>query len=338
MKDGNRLNPSVMPKVSVIVPVFNTEEYLERTVDSLLSQSLTDIEGIFINDHSRDGSLDILRRKAAADSRVRIIDFPEQRGAAVTRNTGLDAATGEYIAFLDSDDWMAPDYLEVLYNKALETGRPLVANSNYVEVDQNGVPNKRNGNYGFLVPEDGCYPPPVIVNSFAPMLWLRLFKASFLKEHDIRFPENSKQGEDTFFTSLAELCQEESFVFRGSEYYYLQRPNSFSREKDRGYKYMMCCEMLYDELLRRGMSTQGVRLFYSGPTVIDTQEKFDTSKAFLMRIREEVLAHYELYVEFDLFLMNAICSCADFKEFLSRYNPNLTLSFIRSRLVAAKKQ
>ena len=115
-----------MPKVSVIIPVYNTEKYLRRCFDSVVNQTLSDIEIICINDCSTDNSLEILQEYASKDKRIKLIDFKVNKGAAIARNIGIDAATGEYIGFVDSDDFVDLDFYEKLYKKAAETGADAV--------------------------------------------------------------------------------------------------------------------------------------------------------------------------------------------------------------------
>ena len=94
-----------MPKVSVIIPVYNTEKYLKKCLDSVCNQTLSDIEIICIDDCSTDNSLNILKEYTLKDNRIKLIEFKENKGAAVARNTGIDEAKGEYIGFIDSDDY-----------------------------------------------------------------------------------------------------------------------------------------------------------------------------------------------------------------------------------------
>lgn len=101
--------------ISVIVPVYNVEQYLCDCVQSVISQTYTDWECILVDDGSTDGSLALCRQFEAADPRVRVLTQPNQ-GVSAARNTGLDAARGDYIAFLDSDDVLHPEYLAVLYS------------------------------------------------------------------------------------------------------------------------------------------------------------------------------------------------------------------------------
>ena len=110
-----------MPKVSIIVPVYNCEAFLPQCIASLRAQTLTDLELIFVCDASPDNSLSILREAEKADARIRVIAFPENRGVSAARNAGLDAATGEFIGFCDSDDWVEPKMFEKLVSIAEET-------------------------------------------------------------------------------------------------------------------------------------------------------------------------------------------------------------------------
>ena len=102
-----------MPKVTVIVPVYNVEQYLRRCIDSILAQTFGDLELILVDDGSADSSGVICDAYAEKDSRVKVI-HQKNSGVSAARNTGLDAAEGEYIAFVDSDDHVDPDYLAAL--------------------------------------------------------------------------------------------------------------------------------------------------------------------------------------------------------------------------------
>ena len=101
-----------MSKVSVIIPVYNTEKFLRKCLDSVCNQTLQDIEIICINDCSTDGSLEILREYAGKDNRIKLIELFENGGAAKARNIGIDIAHGEYIGFVDSDDFVDLDFYE----------------------------------------------------------------------------------------------------------------------------------------------------------------------------------------------------------------------------------
>lgn len=108
---------TVIPKVSVIVPVYNVEKYLSRCLDTLINQTLKDIEIICVNDGSKDNSLSILKKYAQKDSRIKIID-KQNEGLSIARNDGLKYACGEYIGYVDSDDWVDLNFYEKLYTAA----------------------------------------------------------------------------------------------------------------------------------------------------------------------------------------------------------------------------
>lgn len=108
---------TISPKVSVIIPVYNVEKYISKCLDTLINQTLKDIEIICINDGSKDNSLSILKKYAQKDSRIKIID-KQNEGLSVARNDGLKLARGEYIGYVDSDDWVDLDFYEKLYNAA----------------------------------------------------------------------------------------------------------------------------------------------------------------------------------------------------------------------------
>lgn len=106
-----------MIKVSIVIPVFNVQKYLHECLDSLINQTLKDIEIICINDGSTDNSLNILKEYALKDSRIKVID-KENEGQGIARNLGIELAQGEFIGFVDPDDWLEPEMLEMMYNQA----------------------------------------------------------------------------------------------------------------------------------------------------------------------------------------------------------------------------
>lgn len=211
-----------MPAVSVIVPVYNTEKYVQKCLDSLLAQTLSDIEIICVNDCSTDGSLKILQDYAKKDSRIRIIDFKENRGAAAARNTGIDAAAGEYIGFVDSDDFIDPDFYEKLYIKAKETNADaakgklwlydLKNNSKYLEdwIDINDDVKKHHAYFYFT-------------------FTTAIYKREFINQHNIRFLEGLIHFEDPYFTIKAGLFYKTLVLDDSACYYYTNNPESSSR-------------------------------------------------------------------------------------------------------------
>ena len=178
-----------MPKVSVIIPIYNTEKYLRKCLDSVCNQTLSDIEIICVNDCSTDNSLEILEEYASKDNRIKLIDFKENKGAAVARNAGIDEAKGEYIGFVDSDDFIDLDFYEKLYNKAIETGAD-VTKSNLIFENFCNEDNKKE--YHNL--------QEVRINKlYLNHIPTTLIKKSFLTNNKIAFPEILKNAEDSVF-------------------------------------------------------------------------------------------------------------------------------------------
>ena len=114
-----------MKKISVIIPIYNVEDYLPQCLDSVIHQTHENLEIILVNDGSTDSCTKICDEYAAKDNRIKIIN-QENGGLSVARNTGIRTATGDYIAFIDSDDWIVPNFCEILLITALENNAEMV--------------------------------------------------------------------------------------------------------------------------------------------------------------------------------------------------------------------
>ena len=178
-------------KVSVIIPVYNTENYLRKCLDSVCNQTLRDIEIVCINDCSPDSCLEILKEYASKDERIKIIDFKENKGAACARNAGIDAAQGEYLGFVDSDDFIDLDFYEKLYNKAIETGADAVK-GNYAV---NGV--IVDSIINSIIDKDK--------NAFCFSFCSAIFKTKTLNQYNIRFPILIDMEDPLFTLNFAQI-------------------------------------------------------------------------------------------------------------------------------------
>lgn len=124
------------PKISIIVPVYNVEKYLSRCIDSILSQTFTDFEILLVNDGSTDGSGNICEEYAKKDNRIRVL-HKNNEGVSSARNTGLDNAKGDWIAFVDSDDWIDRNMYYILYNEAISSEADVIMCDFYIYYNQN---------------------------------------------------------------------------------------------------------------------------------------------------------------------------------------------------------
>lgn len=180
-------------KVSIIIPVYNPGELLNRCLDSASNQTLKDIEIICIDDGSSDGSLDILNRYAKNDSRFKVLSQPNL-GAGIARNKGLEYANGEYIVFLDSDDYIESDMCECLYNHAKRLDSDLVLFNNRWYLGDNSTrdfihfdsfeedPKTFVFDYRFIHNK--------VLSGFFGVIWTKFYKKSFLEDNNIGFPSH----------------------------------------------------------------------------------------------------------------------------------------------------
>ena len=210
-----------MPKVSIIIPVYNVEKYLRQCLDSVINQTLKDIEIICVDDGSPDNCGAIIDEYAQKDSRIVAI-HKENGGYASAINKGLNIAKAEYIGIVESDDWIAPRMYELLYNKAIEANSDIVKGAiYYVEDSQNDVKkisqfvlNICDKNESFTLKE--C---PEIIAYFAS-IWSAIYKKSFLDKHKIKMLEDIRPYEDIPFMAEAYSHANKITLIKTPIYYY----------------------------------------------------------------------------------------------------------------------
>lgn len=175
---------SMQPKVSVIFPIYNNEKYLENCIRSVMNQSLKDIELILIDDGSRDSAPAICDRLASEDSRIMVV-HKQNEGSAAGRNQGIDMASGEYVAFVESDDFVAPDMYEKLYLRAKETQADIVKCGYYCT--EGGHKFEVPAIYSVASDKDvfRVKDKPVIFMCHAS-IWAGIYKRDFLNQHQLR--------------------------------------------------------------------------------------------------------------------------------------------------------
>ena len=224
---------SVMPKISVIIPVYNVEQYLPQCLDSLKNQILSDLEFICINDGSVDGSLDILQAYAAEDHRFVIIN-QKNRGQGYARNKGLEAASGEYIGFVDPDDWVEPDMYEQMYNLAEKYNADTVECNYEHYIESPKTVTTMPGNIKRPLPEtsDGILsynwtqlPGQHLIWSGPHAVWNKIFSKKMINDEHIRFTEGTL-AEDALFTIHSRICSLRTIQCPKIFYHYRTRQDS----------------------------------------------------------------------------------------------------------------
>ncbi len=206
-----------MPKVSVIIPVYNAKDYLGRCLDSVINQTLKDIEIICINDCSKDNSLEILKEYSSKDKRIKLINHKTNKGESAARNTGLDNAKGEYIAFLDNDDTIDSNFYEKLYKKATETNADIVKGEVHT-IEYDGSESYDDLNEKIRKNNSKLY--------FAYFWWTAIYKASLIKDNNIRFLENYPLGGDVLFLNQAIFASNKLSLVDNCFYHYHRRIDS----------------------------------------------------------------------------------------------------------------
>lgn len=216
-----------MVKVSIIVPFFNTEKYIEKCLNSLVNQTLSDIEIICVNDGSTDNSMITVRRFALKDSRIKIIEQQNlKQGAA--RNNGMKIATGEYIGFVDSDDWIDLDYYEKLYMAAKKYDADIALATN-IRVGRRKSKKRLNITEEKVVRSlqdkfDICHQ----WKNECPTN--KIYRHLMLKDNKITWPENC-YCEDKLYTTQAVYYANAVVAVPNVNYYYFRNPNSTVNSK-----------------------------------------------------------------------------------------------------------
>lgn len=202
-------------KVSVIIPIYNAATYIEKCVETLMHQTLTDVEYIFINDASTDCSLQKLKSLLChyPDKHTSIINLRENKGIANARNTGIKIAHGEYIIHCDSDDWVEPNAYSVLYQLAKESNSDIAA-CNFVNEYENNS-SYYHQNYSTNM-EDNM--KRLLNGEIFPSLWSSMIKRELIVNNSICFPDNLNMGEDLLFNVKAysyanRIIYTESFLY-----------------------------------------------------------------------------------------------------------------------------
>lgn len=209
------------PLLSIIVPVYKVENYLPKCMDSILAQTFTDFELILVDDGSPDDCPALCDAAAAKDARIRVI-HQKNGGLSAARNAGLDAARGAWIGFVDSDDYIAPEMYEVLYQAVQSTGADL-ALCDYAEVDETGAPCQ---SMHIRLEKKDFTGRDLLKNATDSTIqpaWNKLYRRAVFAQ--LRYPEG-KLNEDLFL--IPEIClnTQKAVVVPKALYYYVQRGGS----------------------------------------------------------------------------------------------------------------
>ena len=296
------------PKISVVIPVYNAQNFMEESINSILNQSLKEIELICVNDGSTDNSLDMLNKFREKDARVKIID-KENGGCGSARNKALDNATGDYIYFFDPDDYVVPDAFEKLYDNAIQNDSDLVMfkiarfrdgepiNYSIPGFDFENIFTDVNfNNFTFNYKDIKRY---VLNSSFAP--WSKLYKKEFIDRfEDFRFDLGVAFDDVPFHVKSLLRASRISFVPEFFYHYRLSNPNSVNNTKSNQIDIFKICDLV--------------------ETFLKNEDYFDEFKKEFYEFKIKQILNYCITCNFEEYYLLAR------KEFLNMNIKNMNIS------------
>ena len=236
-----------MAKISVVVPVYNVEKYLKECIDSIINQTLEDIEIICVNDGSTDSSLEILNDYAKKDSRIIVIN-KSNSGYGHTMNMGLNAATGEYVGIIESDDFADKNMFEDLYKLAKEYDADIVKGDWYNYWSKNKFARKNNRISSAKTLKLTNSKQDKSLLRINPSVWSAIYKKEFLNKYNIRFLETPGASYQDLAFSFKIFALAERVILTDKAYLYYRQDNMNSSVKSKTKVYCVCDE--YEEIDR----------------------------------------------------------------------------------------
>ena len=274
--------------ISVVVPVYNTSRYLHQCIDSLINQTWKNVEFIFVDDGSVDGSYEILKEYRKKDDRIKIIR-QKNMYAGVARNNGIKQATGKYILFLDSDDYFDPMLLEEAFRCAEKNQAEIVFWGHYLYDDQTAVISK----YPFRM-KRGIFSGKMLgeemFTTFAVVPWNRLYLRSFIMKHNLEYQTIHKHNDVYFGLLSIALAERIVCLNRRLVYYRVNNPGSLQGKGTISYSLLIQC---FTEL-KQSLKENGL---FRGCTKIAYNKFVSNSIERGTGLKTEVLLSKEYYIE-----------------------------------------
>ena len=283
------------PKVSVIMPVYNVEEYLPQCLDSLLAQTMGDFELICVDDGSTDSSPAILEEYARRDSRLRLLR-QQNKGGGAARNLGMDNARGEYLIFLDSDDFFSPGLLEKTAERAAATRADVVIfGAKRFDTQKGEVTGKGMYLRTDLLPEQEVFSRREVAQDIFQLTavapWVRLYRRSFVESTGLRYQEIANSNDYFFGMCILAVAERIAAVPEALTFYRINNSKSTQGRKEKNTACVFqAIEGVYDELIRRGLYRQVKHSFvfaalstteFALRSVNSTQARFSTVEMIL---------------------------------------------------------
>lgn len=261
------------PKLSIIIPIYNTEKYLSKCLDSVINQSFKDFEIICIDNASTDNSLEILLEYAQEDKRIKVISKQVTGNVATSRNLGLKNAKGEFVTFIDSDDWIEPNTYDLTLSKLTDDVDLVCFEANIVVDKESNFDEENAANIeGDKIYHRIKFEGKLQINNYVFMnttvkIWNKIFKNSIIKNYNISFNENLSYADDANFTHKYLLMSKNAYFVAEYLYNYLRRDDSTFVEAIQNKKLVnvaegvLSCYDLYEFLKEKNLLKQKLSIF-----------------------------------------------------------------------------
>ncbi|MBR6231702.1 MAG: glycosyltransferase [Alphaproteobacteria bacterium] len=298
-----------MPKISIIIPNYNTEKYLDRCLTSLIQQTFSDIEIILIDDGSTDNSVKIMKKYAEKDARIKIIE-QSNSGPAKARNRGLETATGKYLMFCDSDDWYELDMCEIMHNTIEKKGVDSVCCHTFLDCEENlDIEQKKSRltekYYNFKKSGKHILKDKWILYTNV-LLWNKIWRRDLIERYHIRFPEGHEHDDDAFWYMYSIVAKSIFFLKKPLYHYFLRVGSIMSSQVEKKPKNKMdriaVSEYVLNFLVRNKLQhkkaylmaqffrrqLKGVRKFFTPQEISDLCEEINE------KIQSQLSTHYKI--------------------------------------------
>lgn len=300
-----------MDKISIIIPIYNAEKYLEECIESVINQTYKNLEIILVDDGSTDESGKICDKYATIDERIKVIH--EKNGCvSIARNAGMDIATGNYIMFIDADDYYEKNACEKLYNEIKEKNADYVI-GNYIHIEPNGEkwrePLFDTEEYGnFKVSIKDYKKSFFVMNS---VVWNKIYKREFLEKFHLRF-FNGPIAEDAIFATFCYVNSDKGYFIKDIVYNYRLNKKNSSASTNCSKRYFDDMNKAYKKIYENFFNTNNIgfyRYFYARITPYMLCKIIDTD---LLNDKElkEVLTDFEWFFkqkeEYDVVILNSL--------------------------------
>ena len=314
--------------ITVVVPIYNVEKYIKQCLDSLVNQTYENLEIICVDDCGNDGSMDIVNKYAIEYNRIKILKQSENRGQGEARNFGIDNANGEYIYFIDSDDFIEKNYIKELVDIAEKENVDLVCNVNILKYyGENGSKNKQLKDKNQFILNKKLEWNDKLLKVLPISAWCKLYKTDLLKKNKIYFANNKLKFEDFYFWYILKNQLKSVYIFYGSTYFYRQRNDSTMSVNK--YNKNDCFDSLYIiELIYKYYKENNVLNKYSIPFSWLNKyfKKMNNKNKFFQLIREkfmlmqdDVVDNKNVYSKRDLIFFSCILNSNNYYYFKFKY-------------------